>query len=156
MWFRGGARHPGVLLATSRGEDETLAFHELLRIQNGKRGGKRRRPRVNGVGVCPCQGVSVYVGRRRTAVLRTSGAPRGGVPLKEVLAALEPQVTKVLHMMSFSHADMAAAISDRVRLGDGSRESLVDSMKAFKSSPGQFTSHILIHLRLEMSMLLCQ
>ncbi|XP_067113377.1 GPI transamidase component PIG-S [Osmerus mordax] len=82
------------------------------------------------------EGVSVYVGRRRTAVLRTSSAPRGGVTLKEVLAALEPQVTKVLHMMSFSHTDIAAAISDRVRLGDVSRESLVDSMRAFKSSPG--------------------
>ena len=92
--------------------------------------------------------MSVYVGRRRTAVLRTSSAPRGGVTLKEVLAALEPQVTQVLHMMSFSHTDIAVAVSDRVRLGKVSRESLVDSMRAFKSSPGQFTrpSH-LTHFR---------
>nr|XP_046174107.1 LOW QUALITY PROTEIN: GPI transamidase component PIG-S [Oncorhynchus gorbuscha] len=82
------------------------------------------------------EGVSVYVGQRRTALLRAGRPMRVGVGLKEVLAHLETQVQQVLKVMSFSHSDITAALSDRVRLDYSSREGLADSMRAFKSSPG--------------------
>ncbi|CDQ87693.1 unnamed protein product [Oncorhynchus mykiss] len=82
------------------------------------------------------EGVSVYVGQRRTALLRAARPMRVGVGLKEVLAHLETQVQQVLKVMSFSHSDITAALSDRVRLDYSSREGLADSMRAFKSSPG--------------------
>ncbi|XP_023646754.1 GPI transamidase component PIG-S isoform X2 [Paramormyrops kingsleyae] len=80
------------------------------------------------------EGVKVYVGQRRTALLR--GWEALGGTLKEVLAVLEPQVEQVLRTMSFSHSDITAALGDRIRGSRLSRESLADSMRAFKSSPG--------------------
>ncbi|KAJ7997524.1 hypothetical protein DPEC_G00229910 [Dallia pectoralis] len=82
------------------------------------------------------EGVSVYVGQRRTALLRAGGQMRVGLGLKEVLAGLEIWIKQVLQVMSFSHGDIIAALSDRVRLGGRSREGLSDSVQGFKSSPG--------------------
>ncbi|XP_036444604.1 GPI transamidase component PIG-S [Colossoma macropomum] len=79
--------------------------------------------------------VKVYVGQRRTALLRA--APfESTAGLKEVLSTLEPQVKQVVDTMSFSHHDILAALSDRIRVGQVSKESLADSMRAIKSSPG--------------------
>ncbi|KAL0994981.1 hypothetical protein UPYG_G00130230 [Umbra pygmaea] len=80
------------------------------------------------------EAVSVYVGQRRTALMRAVNQMRGG--LKEILDILETRIKQVLQVMSFSHSDITAALSSRVRLGDRSREGLSDSMRAFKSSPG--------------------
>lgn len=63
---------------------------------------------------------------------------RVGRTLEQLLAHLEPRIKKILHMMSFSHTDITAALSDRVRLAPGNRENIVDSMRAFKSSPGWY------------------
>nr|XP_057942639.1 GPI transamidase component PIG-S [Doryrhamphus excisus] len=82
------------------------------------------------------QDVDVYVGQRRTALLRGAAQTSGVRTLAEVLAGLEPQVKRVLRVMSFSHGDIMAALGDRVHLGPGSRQSEADSMRAFKSSPG--------------------
>ncbi|XP_007259680.4 GPI transamidase component PIG-S [Astyanax mexicanus] len=79
--------------------------------------------------------MKVYVGKRRTALLRA--APfEGAAGLKEVLSSLEPQVKQVADTMSFSHPDILAALSDRIRIGQVSKERLADSMRAIKSSPG--------------------
>ncbi|KAG9265777.1 GPI transamidase component PIG-S [Astyanax mexicanus] len=79
--------------------------------------------------------MKVYVGKRRTALLRA--APfEGAAGLKEVLSSLEPQVKQVADTMSFSHQDILAALSDRIRIGQVSKERLADSMRAIKSSPG--------------------
>jgi len=83
------------------------------------------------------QDVDVYIGRRRTAVLRMGAPMRVGKSHKLLLAHLEPRVTQVVQAMSFSHADITGALSDRVRLSPGSKESLADSMRSFKSSPGK-------------------
>ncbi|KAG5843939.1 GPI transamidase component PIG-S [Anguilla anguilla] len=80
------------------------------------------------------EGVRVYVGQRRTALLRGQSGMAGG--LKEVLGALGPQIEQVVQTMSFSHSDITAALSDRVRGSRLSRDGLADSMRAFKSSPG--------------------
>ncbi|XP_061905227.1 GPI transamidase component PIG-S [Entelurus aequoreus] len=82
------------------------------------------------------QDVEVYVGRRRTALLRAHAQTGAARTLDQLLARLEPRVKKVLRVMSFSHGDIAAALSNRVRLSPGSRHSKADSMRAFKSSPG--------------------
>ncbi|XP_077361719.1 GPI transamidase component PIG-S isoform X2 [Festucalex cinctus] len=82
------------------------------------------------------QDVDVYVGQRRMALLRVDANMKAGKTLDQVLAALEPQVKKVLQVMSFSHDDITAALSDRVRLSPGSPQSKADSMRTFKSSPG--------------------
>ncbi|KAM6986933.1 GPI transamidase component PIG-S [Aplochiton taeniatus] len=82
------------------------------------------------------EGVTVFVGQRRTAILRLGPQMRVGGTLKQVLSHLEPRVKQVLKMMSFSHADITAALSDRVRLSHDSHGNHVDSMRAFKSSPG--------------------
>ncbi|XP_061818885.1 GPI transamidase component PIG-S isoform X2 [Nerophis lumbriciformis] len=82
------------------------------------------------------QDVEVYVGRRRTALLRADAQTGAARTLDQLLARLEPRVKKVLRVMSFSHGDITAAFSDRVRLSPGSRQSKADSMRAFKSSPG--------------------
>ncbi|KAM9728113.1 GPI transamidase component PIG-S isoform 2-T2 [Menidia menidia] len=80
--------------------------------------------------------VSVYVGQRRTALLRLGAQMRDGKTLEQLLSNLKPRIKEVLQVMSFSHADITAALSDRVRFNPGSRESIADSMRAFKSSPG--------------------
>ncbi|KAK7130814.1 hypothetical protein R3I94_016077 [Phoxinus phoxinus] len=79
--------------------------------------------------------VKVYVGQRRTALLRS--APfKTSWSLKEVLSNLDLQVEQVVSTMSFSHQDIAAALSDRVRMPKVTKESMADSMRAIKSSPG--------------------
>ncbi|KAM4619720.1 GPI transamidase component PIG-S [Polymixia lowei] len=80
--------------------------------------------------------VGVYIGQRRTAMLRIGSQMRVGRTLKQLLAHLEPRVKQVLEVMSFSHSDITAAVSDRVRLSPGNKESIADSMRAFKASPG--------------------
>lgn len=84
------------------------------------------------------QDVDVYVGQRRTALLRIGAQMRVGRTLEQLLAHLEPRIKQVLQVMSFSHTDITAALSDRVRLSPGNKESIADSMRAFKSSPGWF------------------
>ncbi|RXM94454.1 GPI transamidase component PIG-S [Acipenser ruthenus] len=80
------------------------------------------------------QGVSVYVGKHRTALLRT---PQDrGAKLGEVLRGLQPDIQRVVETMSFSDVDIKAALSDRVPVGKLGKESLADSMRTFKSSPG--------------------
>lgn len=79
--------------------------------------------------------VKVYVGQWRTALLRAALLPSAG-NLKDVLSALEPQVKQVTDTMSFSHQEIMGALSDRIRISQVSKESLVDSMRAIKSSPG--------------------
>ncbi|XP_053702741.1 GPI transamidase component PIG-S isoform X3 [Synchiropus splendidus] len=81
-------------------------------------------------------GVDVYIGKRRTAVLRPGAAGHAGRSLDKVLSHLEPRITQILQVMSFSHSDIAAALSDRVRLSPTNKRSKADSMRAFKSSPG--------------------
>ncbi|TSP68488.1 GPI transamidase component PIG-S [Bagarius yarrelli] len=81
------------------------------------------------------QDKAVYVGQWRTALLRTTSFPSSG-SLKEALSALEPQVKQVIDTMSFSHQEILGALSDRIRISQVSKESLVDSMRAIKSSPG--------------------
>nr|XP_040035755.1 GPI transamidase component PIG-S isoform X2 [Gasterosteus aculeatus aculeatus] len=82
------------------------------------------------------QDVDVYIGQRRTALLRIGGQIRVGKTLDLLLAHLEPRIKQVLQVMSFSHTDITAALSDRVRLSPGNKESIADSMRTFKSSPG--------------------
>lgn len=76
------------------------------------------------------------MGQWRTAVLRAAPLPPAG-SLQEVLSALEPQVKQVIDTMSFSNQEIMGALSDRIRISQVSKESLVDSMRAIKSSPGQ-------------------
>lgn len=80
--------------------------------------------------------VDVYIGKRRTAVLRMAAGAQGAKSLDQVLTHLEPRVAQILQVMSFSHSDLTAALSDRVRLSPSSKRSKADSMRAFKSSPG--------------------
>lgn len=82
------------------------------------------------------EGVNVYIGQRRTALLRLGAQMRVGKTLEQLLTHLEPQIKQVLQVMSFSHTDITAALSDRVRFNPGSKASIADSMRAFKSSPG--------------------
>ncbi|XP_051537361.1 GPI transamidase component PIG-S [Myxocyprinus asiaticus] len=79
--------------------------------------------------------VKVYVGQRRTALLR-SAPIKSSWSLKEVLSNLDPHVEKVVNTMSFSHQDIIAALSDRVRMAKVTKESMADNMRAIKSSPG--------------------
>lgn len=83
--------------------------------------------------------VKVYVGQWRTALLRAAPLPPAG-SLKEALSALEPRVKQVIDTMSFSHQEIMGALSDRIRISQVSKESLVDSMRAIKSSPGQISA----------------
>ncbi|KAJ4929954.1 hypothetical protein JOQ06_018970 [Pogonophryne albipinna] len=80
--------------------------------------------------------VDVYIGQRRTALLRNGAQMRVGRTMEQLLAHLEPRIRQVLKVMSFSHTDITAALSGRVRLSPGNKESIADSMRAFKSSPG--------------------
>uniref|UniRef100_A0A673M3L8 GPI transamidase component PIG-S n=1 Tax=Sinocyclocheilus rhinocerous TaxID=307959 RepID=A0A673M3L8_9TELE len=79
--------------------------------------------------------VKVYVGQRRTALLR-SPPFKSSWSLKEVLSNLDVEVEQVVSTMSFSHQDIVAALSDRVRMAKVTKESMADSMRAIKSSPG--------------------
>ncbi|XP_052443698.1 GPI transamidase component PIG-S [Carassius gibelio] len=79
--------------------------------------------------------VKVYVGQRRTALLR-SPPFKSSWNLKEVLSNLEMEVEQVVSTMSFAHQDIVAALSDRVRMTKVTKESMTDSMRAIKSSPG--------------------
>uniref|UniRef100_A0A3Q0QUL9 Phosphatidylinositol glycan anchor biosynthesis, class S n=1 Tax=Amphilophus citrinellus TaxID=61819 RepID=A0A3Q0QUL9_AMPCI len=77
----------------------------------------------------PCGSLVVYV------------IPESSSLLPE--AHLEPRIKQVLQMMSFSHTDITAALSDRVRFSPGNKESIADSMRAFKSSPYEITFSLL-------------
>ncbi|KAF4098265.1 GPI transamidase component PIG-S [Onychostoma macrolepis] len=79
--------------------------------------------------------VKVYVGQRRTALLR-SPPFKSSWSLKEVLSNLDMEVEQVISTMSFSHQDIVAALSNRVRMTKVTKESMADSMRAIKSSPG--------------------
>ncbi|KAM4726845.1 GPI transamidase component PIG-S [Anableps anableps] len=82
------------------------------------------------------QDVNVYIGQRRTALLRVVAQMRTAKTLEQLLDRLQPHIKQVLRVMSFSRADITAALSDRVRFHPGNKESIADSMRAFKSSPG--------------------
>ncbi|XP_057676994.1 GPI transamidase component PIG-S [Corythoichthys intestinalis] len=82
------------------------------------------------------QDVDVYVGQRRTALVRADAETKAGKTLKQVLAGVEPRVKEVLRVMSFSHGDIMAVLSNRVRPGSGSLPKKDDSIRSFKSSPG--------------------
>ncbi|XP_042604168.1 GPI transamidase component PIG-S [Cyprinus carpio] len=79
--------------------------------------------------------VKVYVGQRRTALLR-SPPFKTSWSLKEVLSNLDVEVEQVVSTMSFGHQDIVAALSNRVRMTKVTKESMADSMRAIKSSPG--------------------
>lgn len=79
--------------------------------------------------------VKVYVGQRRTALLRSSPS-WSSWSLKEVISNLDLQVEQVVSTMSFSHQDIVAALSNRVRMTKVTKEGMADSMRAIKSSPG--------------------
>ncbi|XP_054611812.1 GPI transamidase component PIG-S isoform X2 [Dunckerocampus dactyliophorus] len=81
------------------------------------------------------QDIDVYVGQKRTALLRGDTQTSAVRTLVQVLAGLEPRVKQVLQVMSFSHSDIMAAVSDRVYLSPGSQQSKADRMRPFKSSP---------------------
>lgn len=83
------------------------------------------------------QDVKVYVGQRRTALLH-SPPFKSSWSLKEVLSNLDVEVEQVVNTMSFSHQDIVAALSDRVRMTKVTKESMADSMRAIKSSPGEY------------------
>ncbi|XP_060139060.1 GPI transamidase component PIG-S [Zootoca vivipara] len=72
------------------------------------------------------QEVTVYIGKRRSAVVR---APRGS---GDVLAAVDAQVREVTRAVSFSLDSIAEALSDRVPLGQLGAE----WKRPFKSSLG--------------------
>ncbi|TNM84885.1 GPI transamidase component PIG-S [Takifugu rubripes] len=80
--------------------------------------------------------VDVYIGQRRTALLRIGSQVKVGRTLEQLLTHLKPRLKQVLQVMSFSRTDITAALSDRVRVSPGNQESIADSMRAFKSSPG--------------------
>lgn len=106
----------------------------------------------------------MYVGQRRTALLRS--APfKSSRSLKEVLSNLDLQVEQVVSTMSFSHKDIVAALSDRVRMAKVTKESMADSMRAIKSSPGEYLlsfwlvfsitcSHLKLHNTMSFRLLL--
>lgn len=79
----------------------------------------------------------MYIGQRRTALLRVGTQVKAGRTLEQLLTLLKPRLKQVLQVMSFSRADITAALSDRVRVSPGNHESIADSMRAFKSSPGR-------------------
>lgn len=100
--------------------------------------------------LCPSnssQDMDVYIGQRRTALLRIGAQVRVGRTLEQLLAHLKPRIKQVLQVMSFSHTEITAALSDRVRLTPGNKGSIADSMRAFKSSPG-WSMFRLMHKRL--------
>ncbi|MEQ2168186.1 hypothetical protein GOODEAATRI_011712 [Goodea atripinnis] len=73
------------------------------------------------------QDVKVYVGQRRTALLRVVAQMRTAKTFEQLLDRLQPHIIQVLRMMSFSRADITAALSDRVRFHPGSKESVADN-----------------------------
>ncbi|TRY57302.1 hypothetical protein DNTS_008894 [Danionella cerebrum] len=81
------------------------------------------------------EGVKVYIGRRRTALLRSS-LVKSSWTLNEVLSNMNPEVEQIVGTMSFNHQEIVAALSDRVRMTKVTKESMADSMRAIKSSPG--------------------
>uniref|UniRef100_A0A7M4FC10 Phosphatidylinositol glycan anchor biosynthesis class S n=2 Tax=Crocodylus porosus TaxID=8502 RepID=A0A7M4FC10_CROPO len=72
------------------------------------------------------QGVSVYIGKHRSAVVR--GPPAAG----DVLTAVNAQVRHIAQTMSFTPDSIAAALSDRVPLDKLG----LDTRRPFKSSLG--------------------
>lgn len=84
------------------------------------------------------QDVKVYVGQRCTALL-CSPPFRSSWSLKEVLSNLDVEVEQMVSTMSFGHQDIVAALSKRVRMTKGTKKRMADSMRAIKSSPGEYS-----------------
>lgn len=67
------------------------------------------------------QGINVYVGKHRSALVRAGGG----------LAALQARLREVTQLMSFTASSIAAALSDRVpdgQLGPDARRNLKSSL----------------------------
>lgn len=133
VWFFGCICDPRVILPAPSGENR---FHSCLtkwcRLQ-------KKTDAEAAVHLHPAltQDVDVYIGQRRTALLRAGTQLKAGRTLEQLLSQLKPRLQQLLQVASFSRADIAAALSDRVRLSPGNKEGIADSMRAFKSSPGR-------------------
>ena len=68
------------------------------------------------------QGISVYVGKHRSALVRAGGG----------LAALRTRLQQLTQVMSFTASSIATALSDRVPDGQLG----LDARRYLKSSPG--------------------
>ncbi|XP_039613183.1 GPI transamidase component PIG-S isoform X1 [Polypterus senegalus] len=79
-------------------------------------------------------GINVYMGIYRTAILRTSLHKEA--KMEELLSVIGPKILRIIQTVTFTNNDIKASMSDRVPTGKFTKESLADSMRAFKSSPG--------------------
>uniref|UniRef100_A0A8C4S2Q7 Phosphatidylinositol glycan anchor biosynthesis, class S n=1 Tax=Erpetoichthys calabaricus TaxID=27687 RepID=A0A8C4S2Q7_ERPCA len=81
-------------------------------------------------------GINVYMGIYRTAILRTSLHKEA--KMEELLSVIGPKILRIIQTVTFTNNDIKASMSDRVPTGKFTKESLADSMRAFKSSPGNY------------------
>ncbi|MBN3291784.1 PIGS transamidase, partial [Polypterus senegalus] len=77
-------------------------------------------------------GINVYMGIYRTAILRTSLHKEA--KMEELLSVIGPKILRIIQTVTFTNNDIKASMSDRVPTGKFTKESLADSMRAFKSS----------------------
>ncbi|XP_069471438.1 GPI transamidase component PIG-S [Ambystoma mexicanum] len=80
------------------------------------------------------QGVGVYIGSHRTAVMEIEPLP--SLKAEAVLAVVDKKVEQIVQAMSFTDDVITAALSDRIPIGRFTKEAYADSRRAFKSSPG--------------------
>ncbi|MEE6509028.1 hypothetical protein FKM82_023899 [Ascaphus truei] len=80
------------------------------------------------------QGVSVYIGKHRRALVQCSPYP--SLPTEDILRTLYEKLERIAQAMSFTEEAVTAALSNRIPIGRFSKDDFANSRRAFKSSPG--------------------
>ncbi|XP_069082275.1 GPI transamidase component PIG-S isoform X3 [Pleurodeles waltl] len=80
------------------------------------------------------QGIGVSIGKHRTAVMESQHLP--SLRVEAVLGVVNKKVEQIVQVMSFNDDVIMAALSDRIPVGQFTKDAYADSRRAFKSSPG--------------------
>ncbi|XP_075445382.1 GPI-anchor transamidase component PIGS [Ascaphus truei] len=80
------------------------------------------------------QGVSVYIGKHRRALVQCSPYP--SLPTEDIFRTLYEKLERIAQAMSFTEEAVTAALSNRIPIGRFSKDDFANSRRAFKSSPG--------------------
>ncbi|KAM4044500.1 GPI transamidase component PIG-S [Anomaloglossus baeobatrachus] len=80
------------------------------------------------------QGISVYIGKHRRALLKLTFDP--SLNSEEIRRTLHNKLDRIIQTMSFTEEAISAALSDRISTDRFNRDDFENSRRAFKSSPG--------------------
>ncbi|KAM9321436.1 GPI transamidase component PIG-S [Gastrophryne carolinensis] len=125
---------------TSADEDEVLLLQSLQEADSTLQQFTKGIPGSLSLYILPensqlfPQGVSVYIGKHRRALVKLTLSP--SLSAEEIRRILYSQLEHIVHTMSVTEEAVTASLSDRIPSGRFNKEDFESSRKAFKSSTG--------------------